>query len=189
MERTSYGYDLFLPESLDVNQTFILRMTYALSDRASKVLFKREILYPTSALYLVLDPSQLKFKDIEGLLSLSTMEEDEELLLYGRGNLPPGFEFSVMVIAPSSSNIWLWLGMGTMTSLIVGSTLLGLRRRGDTGKLMARKKAILRVLRKIDEDYKEGQLSEIAYLRAKLRFLEKLERIERKLTRMQPKEG
>lgn len=188
LENTDYGFDLLLPVALAPNETFTLDMIYRLVDEGGRAALSKRVMYPTESIYVMLQTSTLEVEEVSGLPLLDTFESEEGMIsVYGMvGGVKPGFEFSVTVLSPAARGpgIWLWLGMGLIMLPIVGAVVLASRRREDVEKLLAEREAITDVLTKLEEDYKSGQLSEIAYLRARLKFLEKLEKLNRKLAEL-----
>lgn len=188
LENTDYGFDLLLPVTLAPNDTFTLDMIYRLVDEGGRATLSKRVMYPTESLYVMLQTSTLEVEEVSGLPLLDTFESEEGTVsAYGReGGVKPGFEFSVTVLSPAARGpgIWLWLGIGLIMLPIVGAVVLASRRREDVEKLLAEREAIADVLTKLEEDYKSGQLSEIAYLRARLKFLEKLEKLNKKLAEL-----
>ncbi len=92
-------------------------------------------------------------------------------------------EFALSITGFAKPSLqWLWVGVGLTVLFIGGSVVYSLKGGSDVpDKLLAEKKAVNRVLQELEKDFTEGKIREIQYLKLKLKFKKKLEKLEKRL--------
>lgn len=191
MRPTEYGLAFSPPSPIKPNSTQYLELSYYLSPRESPFTFSKKNFYNTTSL-VVLVSSDL------GTEGFTNLEKGDYINLRGKryasyflSYAPRGSEIKLIIPeVGQTAPQWLWASVFLTVLLIVGLSVYGIRRSKKLAEdLAAKKKATEEVLQELERDYRAGKLDEIQYLKLKLRYMEKLKKVERKLNEISRRRG
>ena len=192
LTETPYGFDFIVPQPLKPGEQQLLDLTYKIATQQGELTFTKQLFYNTTYVLVAVEKDAISVKTTTRLEPGETVQLDNKMfttfiLLNGSRE-----EELNLVLSPAffASVNWLWTGTGVMVAIIVGVVVYGLRgSRGSVEELIAKKEATLAVLQQIEKDYQDGAISELEYLKSKVRYKERLARIEKRLERLSAKGG
>ncbi|OHE56350.1 MAG: hypothetical protein A3K61_06345 [Thaumarchaeota archaeon RBG_16_49_8] len=188
MTKADFGFFFTIPDPVFPNGTQVLDLEYEISpDSDQYELSKREYYDTGFAVVTVLAGND--FSAVPGsnrtLFSEGPVEiQGQTYDAYSAASVYAGEGFAISLTGYKSAtgiNI-VWVGTGILFALITGAVVYGLRgNKVSDEKLESEAEALNTVMAELEKDYKEGKISEVDYLKLKLKYKSRLEKIESRL--------
>ncbi len=183
MTATEYGFAFQVPEPIKPNSMQYLEFTYSISPSSNPYEYTKKNFFESSYTLACVTVS-LRVTDFSNLEKGEDMQNGE--MRYATFTQPfatRDSEFALSITGFAKPSLqWLWVGVGLTVLFIGGSVVYSLKGGSDVpDKLLAEKKAVNRVLQELEKDFTEGKIREIQYLKLKLKFKKKLEKLEKRL--------
>ena len=188
MTKADFGFFFTIPEPVFPNGTQVLDLEYEISpDSDQYELSKREYYDTGFAVVTVLAGND--FSAVPGsnrtLFSEGPVEiQGQTYDAYSAASVYAGEGFAISLTGYKSAagiNI-VWVGTGILFALIAGAVVYGFRgNKVSVEKLESEAEALNTVMAELEKDYKEGKISEVDYLKLKLKYKSRLEKVESRL--------
>ena len=188
MTKADFGFFFTIPDPVFPNGTQVLDLEYEISpDSDQYELSKREYYDTGFAVVTVLAGND--FSAVPGsnrtLFSEGPVEiQGQTYDAYSAASVYAGEGFAISLTGYKSAtgiNI-VWVGTGILFALIAGAVVYGLRgNKVSDEKLESEAEALNTVMAELEKDYKEGKISEVDYLKLKLKYKSRLEKVESRL--------
>ncbi len=191
MRPTDYGLAFTPPSPIKPNSTQYLELSYYISPKESPFTFSKKNFYNTASL-VVLVSTDLQTDSFTNLEKGDYVNVgNKRYASFFLSNAPNGSEIELTISGVGqAASQWLWMSVILTVALIIGLSAYGIRgSRRLAEDLTAKKRALEEVLAELERDYRAGKLEEIQYLKLRLRYLEKLKKLERKLGEISRKGG
>ena len=188
MTKADFGFFFTIPNPVFPNGTQVLDLEYEISpDSDQYELSKREYYDTGFAVVTVLAGND--FSAVPGsnrtLFSEGPVEiQGQTYDAYSAASVYAGEGFAISLTGYKSAagiNI-VWVGTGILFALIAGAVVYGFRgNKVSVEKLESEAEALNTVMAELEKDYKEGKISEVDYLKLKLKYKSRLEKVESRL--------
>ncbi len=188
MTKADFGFFFTIPNPVFPNETQVLDLEYEISpDSDQYELSKREYYDTGFAVVTVLAGND--FSAVPGsnrtLFSEGPVEiQGQTYDAYSAASVYAGEGFAISLTGYKSAagiNI-VWVGTGILFALIAGAVVYGFRgNKVSVEKLESEAEALNTVMSELEKDYKEGKISEVDYLKLKLKYKSQLEKVESRL--------
>lgn len=188
MTKADFGFFFTIPNPVFPNGTQVLDLEYEISpDSDQYELSKREYYDTGFAVVTILAgdafsavPGSNRTLFSEGPVPIQGQTYDA----YSAASIYAGEGFAISLTGYKSAtgiNI-VWVGTGILFALIAGAVVYGFRgNKVSDEKLASEAEALNTVMAELEKDYKEGKISEVDYLKLKLKYKSRLEKIESRL--------
>jgi hypothetical protein len=183
MVPTEYGLAFNPPSPIKPNLTQYLEFSYRLTPETSPLTFSKKAFYNISS-FVILVAADLRVENFTNLQKGDEIDmEGRRFVPYFKSSIPKDDEIKLVISGVGGGGKqWLWVGALLIILFIGGVVVYGMRSgRKSVEKLLAEKKALEEVLQALESDYGDGKLDELQYLKLKLKYTEKLKRIEKRL--------
>ncbi len=187
MTKADFGFFFKIPDPVLPDGTQTLDLQYELSPDSDQYQFSKREYYDTGfAVVTVLTGSELKVvpNSNQSLRSEGPVEIEEQTYdAYSAAQVYAGQGFAISLTGYKSSTINIvWVGTGILFALIAGAVIYGFRgTKVSDEKLESEVEALGLVMAELEKDFKEEKISEIDYLKLKLKYKGRLEKLQARL--------
>jgi hypothetical protein len=185
VSKTDFGFFFGIPEPLMPNTTQTIDLRYRVEPGEGEYFLEKRNYYYTGVVIITVSSDDLEIVDFSDNL-VNEGEIDINNQLYNAFSTTGVFSeqgFAVTVSGYKSGGLNLiWIGTGALIVVIVGAVVIGFRgTRVKPEKLQAEEEALSSVLSELEKDYAEGKVTEVEYLKLKLKYTDQLEKIKNSL--------
>ncbi|MCL4435883.1 MAG: hypothetical protein M1387_04100 [Thaumarchaeota archaeon] len=186
MTKADFGYFFKIPNPVLPNGSQVLDLEYEISPDADQYQFSKREYYDTGFVVITI-LSGSDFKAVPGsnqtLKSEGPVEiQNQRYDAYSAESVFAGQGFAISLTGYRSSGLnMVWVGTGILFALIAGAVIYGFRgNKVSDEKLESEAEGLNTVLAELEKDYKDGKISEVDYLKLKLKYKSRLEKVEAK---------
>jgi hypothetical protein len=190
LEFADFGIFYRPTEPLMPGATQTINFRYTLDVDSDEYSFVKRFYYDVVDAYVAVDPA-LDVVDFTNLWDQGTTPSgDGDVNLYGASTFLAGESVLISVSGYRGGggdlNL-LWVGTGVLVAVIVGAFFFGFRRsRGSPEKLKIEEEALESVTKQLDKDHADKKISEVEYLKLRLKYRKRLENVRERI-RQTPK--
>ena len=187
MTKTDFGFFFKIPTPVLPGGTQPLDLSYEISPDTDQYRFEERMYYDTGFVILTI-PSDTDFKAVpnsnESLRSEGPVEIQQQTYdAYSADSVFAGQGFALTVTGYKSTSInVVWAGTGILFAIIFGAVVYGFRgTKISADKLQTESEALTSVMAELEKDFAEGKVTEVEYLKLKLKYKTRLELVQSKL--------
>ncbi|MCL5317835.1 MAG: hypothetical protein M1503_06200 [Thaumarchaeota archaeon] len=187
MTKTDFGYFFKIPSPVLPGGTQSLDLSYEISPDTDQYKFEERTYYDTGFVILTI-PSSTDFKAVpnsnESIRSEGPVEVQKQTYdAYSAYNVYAGQGYALTVTGFKSTSInVVWVGTGILFAMIAGAVIYGFRgTKISKDKLQTESEALTSVMAELEKDFAEGKVTEVEYLKLKLKYKSRLEIVQSKL--------
>ncbi len=187
MTKTDFGFFFKIPSPVLPGETQPLDLSYEISPDTDQYRFEERTYYDTGFVILTI-PSSTDFKAVpntnESLRSEGPVEIEKQTFdAYSTDTVFAGQGFALTVTGYKSTGInVVWVGTGILFAMIFGAVVYGFRgTKISADKLETESEALTSVMAELEKDFAEGKVTEVEYLKLKLKYKTRLELVQSKL--------
>ncbi len=188
LTKADFGVFFKLPRPVLPNGSQVLNLEYQITPDSDQYQFSKREYYDTGFTVVTVLASN-DFKAVPG--SNQTLKSEGQVAIQGQTYdaysaqgvyAGEGFAISLTGYRSATGINIVWVGTGILFALIAGAVVYGVRgNRVSDEKLESEAEALNTVMAELEKDFKEGKISEVDYLKLKLKYKSKLEKIESRL--------
>lgn len=189
LQQADFGYFFKVPNPLFPNGSQTVDLQYQISPSADQYqLAKREYYDTGFAVVTVLSGSDLKVVPnsnqslaSEGPITIQAQTYDA----YSATNIYAGEGFAITLTGykPTTAGVNIvWVGTGVLLAVIAGTVVYSFRRnKVSSEQLESESEALSTVMSELEKDFKDGKIEEVEYLKLKLKYKSRLEKVQDRL--------
>ncbi len=182
--KTDFGYFFKLPTPLKPNESQTIDLRYELTPDTDEYAFLKRAYYYTGVMIVTSKVDDVKVVSSENLQSEGPVDLGYGTFdAYSYSNVYAGEGFSITITGYKSGGLTiLYAGTGALLLLIIGAVIYGFKRSHvSLQQLQSAEEALNAVLAELEKDFSEGKIKEVDYLKLKLKYKARLEKISKHL--------
>lgn len=187
MTKTDFGFFFKIPEPVLPGGTLALDLSYEISPDTDQYKFEERTYYDTGFVILTV-PTDADLKVVpnsnESIRSEGSVEIEKQTFdAYSADYVFAGQGFALTVTGYKAASInVVWAGTGILFAIIFGAVVYGFRgTKISADKLQTESEALTSVMAELETDFIEGKVTEVEYLKLKLKYKTRLELVQSKL--------
>ncbi len=187
LESTDFGLFFRLIEPMLPNETKSLNYKYRIDPKDNEYTFEKRIYYDTFIVILTVDPDELNVVSWDNIQSEGLVDVGEKKFdAYSLPNIYKGQSFSIIFSGYKSSDFGelniLWIGIGILLILIIVGIIYGFKRSQiSIDKLKTEEESLISVLDQVKNDFTNGKIEEVEYLKIQLKYKTQLEKVRNRI--------